>query len=209
MLALHKMIEANNECVGLITTTNQDKGSWVHDIKLNILYSIADKLSLNFYPFAIEQANYTDDFILQLLEFKKDEPFDAIVFGDIDILEHRQWCENLCRKVGVKAIFPLWQQCREDIICEFIDLGYQAIIKKVMKDKLDKTFLTRTLNYKLIEELKNSNVDVCGENGEYHTLVYNGPLFETEVLLKFGKFLENEYTYGIEVELADNSAINE
>lgn len=202
MLAVHRMVEAGHTCNGLITTTdNENIQSWVHNIDLTILKELACSLNMPFYPIGVNPDDYADDFKVALLKLKENVEYDAIVFGDIDIEEHREWCENLCREVNVRAIFPLWQEEREKLVLEFINAGYQAVIKKVMKDKLSKDFLSKQLDLNLIETLKKEDVDICGENGEYHTLVYDGPLFSKGLALSYQDITENEYSYDIGMKL--------
>lgn len=202
MLALHRMIKAGHTCNGLVTTTdNQNIRSWVHDINLTILEEMAKSLQLMFYPTGVNPDDYEEDFKEALLKLKETISYEAIVFGDIDIQEHRDWCENVCKAVNVEAIFPLWQEDREKLVLEFINAGYEAVIKKVMKDKLTKDFLAKPLDLKVIEELREVAVDVCGENGEYHTLVYDGPLFTKKLHLKYQEVSENEYSYDISMSL--------
>lgn len=201
MLAVSKMIEQGHNCSGLMTTTNEDIGSWFHDIDINILKQIATELGVNFYQASLKQESYSEMFEESLKKIKKNNDFDAVVFGDIDIQDHRDWCTQRCENIGVKAIFPLWQMDRITVVEEFINQGYQALIKRVDKNKLSKESLGKTLDNDLMNYFAEINIDVCGENGEYHTLVFNGPLFKKTVPLKLGKIIETENSYVLEVKL--------
>ena len=109
---------------------------------------------------------------------------EACVFGDIDIEGHRQWNISQCEEAGLDCILPLWKQDRESLVRETIEAGFKAMIKIVQCDLLDESFLGKDLTIPLIEEIKAAGADVCGENGEYHTFVYNGPIFKFPIPLE-------------------------
>lgn len=201
MLACHKMIEENHEMVAIMSTTNEDVGSWFHNIELNILANIALNLGVDFVPAKLPQEHYTEMFEEVLIDLKQKYDISAIVFGDIDIEEHREWCENRCQKAGLQAVFPLWQLDRRAVVDDFINLGYKAMIKKVAKDKLDASYLGKDLSNQIIEEFSNLKIDECGENGEYHTLVYDGPLFKDRVHLIIENQEETEFSFMLNVKL--------
>jgi uncharacterized protein (TIGR00290 family) len=100
------------------------------------------------------------------------------IFGDIDLEPHREWVERVCKICGIEARLPLWEMERTDIIHRFVESGFRAIICAVLLDKMDASWLGRELDTCFIEALKQRpDIDLCGENGEYHTFVYDGPLF--------------------------------
>jgi len=202
MLAMHKMITDGHVCEVIFTTTNKDIGSWFHDIDVDILKSIADSSNVEFIQADIEIEKY-DEMFEENLRFIKDKYLvDGIVFGDIDIIDHYNWCQQRCDNVGLKAVFPLWNEDRVKIVEEFIELGYKAIIKRVDKNKLPKNILKRQLDRDLLIEFEEYGIDLCGENGEYHTLVYGGPLFNNDINLQIKSVTETENTYVLDVSLA-------
>jgi len=110
------------------------------------------------------------------------------VFGDIDLQEHRDWVERVCRETGIKAILPLWQRKREELIKEFIDAGFKAVVCATNADYLGKEWLGRKVDKKFIEDLKDKGgVDLCGEKGEYHSFVFDGPVFKKAVRFTVGR----------------------
>ena len=103
---------------------------------------------------------------------------NAMVFGDIYLDEHKDWVERVCRDLGIRAIEPLWNNQARALVEEFIDLGFKAVVVSCQADRLGKEFVGRTVDKKFVAELIARNICPCGENGEFHTLVIDGPLFK-------------------------------
>ena len=125
------------------------------------------------------------------LEAFKNQDIQYGIFGDIDLDEHRKWEETVCEKAQMTAVLPLWQEDRKNLVKEFIDLGFKAKIVVVNKTMMSPEFLGRDLSHELLEEIEKTGADVCGENGEYHTVVYDGPLFKTPLNLNFSKEIKD------------------
>ena len=109
------------------------------------------------------------------------------VFGDIDLEDHRTWEEQVCATAGLAAWLPLWQQPRLDLLSELIDLGFKATIISIKADLLDRSFLGRVIDRTVVQQLLAAGVDPSGEEGEYHTVVTDGPLFKTPVPIRLGE----------------------
>ena len=105
----------------------------------------------------------------------------GMVFGDIFLQEHRDWVERVCGELGIEAILPLWNKDTEKIFTDFIDAGFEAIIVSAKDELIDKDWIGQRVDRKFLAYLKTKNIDPCGENGEYHTLVVNGPLFKRKI----------------------------
>ncbi len=106
---------------------------------------------------------------------------EGMVFGDIYMQEHRDWTERVCGEVGIEAVEPLWGRDTEDVLSEFIDAGFQAVIIGAQARVIDAEWIGRRVDKDFIEYLKNKNICPCGEKGEYHTLVINGPIFNKKI----------------------------
>lgn len=106
--------------------------------------------------------------------------FTHSVFGDIFLEDLRRYREEQLSKMGIKAIFPLWKMDTSELIQRFIKEGFKAITVCVNAKSLDKSFCGRIIDKQFLEDLPN-NVDPCGENGEFHTFVFDGPLFQNPV----------------------------
>jgi uncharacterized protein (TIGR00290 family) len=99
-----------------------------------------------------------------------------VLFGDIDLEEHKEWEEMVCTKAGLTAVLPLWQKERKALVLEMLKAGIETIIVSC-NEAMGKEFLGRKLSIELVEELESMNIDPCGEKGEFHTLVINAPFF--------------------------------
>ncbi len=193
-LALYRMLQQNHQAVGLLITINQaTQVSWFHLVPRIVIQKIADSLKIPVYFIESTGAqNYLDTYEETLKRASAETNAKICVFGDIDIQEHRDWCTERTNKVGMESIFPLWQEDRESLTHEFIDLGFEAIIKVVNTEFLPKDLLGQKLTKELVTQIKESGADPCGENGEYHTIVVDGPIFDKKVAIKHIEISEYE-----------------
>ncbi len=195
-LSLHKAVSSGASVQALLVSVNQtDTRSWFHGVSYPMMQAIAKSLHIPLYPVASNGTNYREKFV-EALQFWQGQGVTRAVFGDIDIEDHRTWCQQVSEEAGLEAVHPLWGQAREDLVFEFIDLGYKALIKTVSKKhKVPKEFLGRTLDRELVAELQDLNIDPCGEGGEFHTLVVDGPLYKEPVAWKDQGIYESEFGY--------------
>jgi len=105
----------------------------------------------------------------------------GMVFGDIYLQEHKDWVERVCRELGIEAIEPLWGQDPERVLLEFIDAGFEAVIVSAKSDLFDDKWIGQKVDREFLSRLKDNNIDLCGENGEYHTFVTDGPMFNKRI----------------------------
>ena len=98
------------------------------------------------------------------------------VFGDLWLEEHREWVERVCSEAGMEALLPLWGKIPEEVLKEFLAEGFFAVIVSV-KEGLPQRWLGKPLDASFLEEVKALGIDPCGERGEYHTVVLDGPIF--------------------------------
>ncbi|MGL6113977.1 diphthine--ammonia ligase [Cetobacterium sp. SF1] len=195
-LALDRMINQGHTPLALIITINKsNNSSWFHSISSNHMKEVANSLDIPLMLIECDGEDYEASFSEALKKFKEIGA-DSCVFGDIDIDAHREWCEKRCIEANLNAIFPLWNESREKLVYEFIDKGYNAVIKVVNLNYLPIDFLGKTLSKDVVESIKNNGADPCGENGEYHTFVYNGPLFKYPIKFSSKEKLKKD-NYGV------------
>lgn len=160
--------------------------SSAHRLNEDIIKAQVNALDLESTIGRAKFEDYEAVFVRNLEAFKSQD-IQYGIFGDIDLDEHRKWEETVCEKAQMTAVLPLWQEDRKKLVKEFIDLGFKARIVVVNKTMMSPEFLGRDLSHELLEEIEKTGADVCGENGEYHTVVYDGPLFKTPLNLNFSK----------------------
>jgi uncharacterized protein (TIGR00290 family) len=120
-----------------------------------------------------------------LAEYAK-QGVTTVVFGDVFLEDIRAYRENQLSKMGLKACFPLWKKHSLELAHEFLKLGFKAIITCVDSNAIDSSFVGRSFDKEFLSDLP-STVDPCGENGEFHSFVYNGPNFMEQILFTVGK----------------------
>ncbi|GHV50865.1 ATP-binding protein [Deltaproteobacteria bacterium] len=186
-LALYRAVKNGHKPTSLLTTYNEEAGrSWVHGVPAEVLDNVAELMGI---PLELvktgERDDYARDFEAALARLR-DRGTRACVFGDIDIQLHYDWCASRCEAAGLESLFPLWNGGRRELVHELIDSGFQAVITIVDTSKLSEKFLGQTLTRELAEKIAAEGADICGENGEYHTFVHDGPLFREPVKFTFG-----------------------
>jgi uncharacterized protein (TIGR00290 family) len=197
VLALYRAVKFGGEPVSLITTYNEAAGrSWFHGVPLEILDEVSESLAVPIKVVTTGPADdYGRDFERALIELKNSNAnlngIDSCVFGDIDIQAHQDWCDARCVTAGIDSIFPLWNENRASLVYELIDLGFKAVITIVNTTMLSAKYLGKTLTRELAAEIAADGADICGENGEYHSFVYDGPLFATPIDVTFGEIIVN------------------
>lgn len=190
VLALHHMIAQGHTPVALLVMANHSqKRSWFHGMDLKLMEEVAASLEIPLLLCHSAGEDYQEKMEAGLRQAKA-MGAEAAVYGDIDIEGHRQWCQERCDAVGLERIHPLWHRDREENTREAIDLGYQCLIKCVKNGVLPQDYLGKMLSLELLEEMKSRGIDVCGENGEYHTVVVGGPIFHSPVLYRCGEILD-------------------
>jgi diphthine-ammonia ligase len=121
---------------------------------------------------------------------------EGMVFGDIYLQEHRDWVEKVCGGLGIQAIEPLWGKNPRDILSSFMDYGFEAVVVAAQAEPIDENWIGRRVDEAFIGYLKAKRIDLCGENGEYHTLVTNGPVFQKRIRVVESKIIpRNNYWF--------------
>jgi uncharacterized protein (TIGR00290 family) len=120
----------------------------------------------------------------------------SVVFGDIFLEDVRKYREGNLSKIGMRGIFPLWKRDTYELARTFISLGFKTVITCVDSTVLDKKFVGRVFDERLLSELP-STVDPCGENGEFHSFVYSGPIFQYPIPHTIGEIVlrDNRFYY--------------
>ncbi|MBI5556091.1 MAG: diphthine--ammonia ligase [Deltaproteobacteria bacterium] len=180
-LALCHAIKQGGRPQSLFTMLTEDgRNSRSHGLPKSLLEQQARQLGLPIVFGSATWGGYETKFQAALRECRQ-QGIEHGVFGDIDVEPHREWCLRMCQAKGLGVFHPLWQRSRRELLREFIDLGFTAIIVVTQADKLGPEWLGRTIDDAAMRELAQTGIDICGELGEYHTLVTGGPLFKSEL----------------------------
>ncbi len=180
-LAAYRAANAGFEICGLLNMVRLDgKRSWSHGIKTWWLEMQATAMNLPLMQVKTSGSEYEAVFKNTLAAIKQ-KGIGTCVFGDIDFEEHYTWINRVCNEAGITPVLPLWGRNQNELIDEFIAAGFEARIvatnaeflgKEWLGRRLDKTFL-----YDLMQTAGSKTITPCGEAGEYHTLVLDGPMF--------------------------------
>jgi uncharacterized protein (TIGR00290 family) len=130
----------------------------------------------------------------QCLLARKAHGVNAVVFGDIFLEDLRAWREAELAQLGLRAIFPLWKRDTRGLIAEFIDRGFACVVCCVSDACLDERALGRTIDWPFVNGLP-ANVDPCGENGEFHTFAFDGPIFKEPIRYEVGRTVYRPIAY--------------
>ncbi len=175
----------------LLNVLNEEgKISRSHGIPSAILQAQADAAGLPIHLISSSWQEYEQRFTGALHQLKEQYQLSHAVFGDIDLQPHRDWEEKVCANAGLTAVLPLWQQDRRQLVLQMIESGIETIIVSCNR-AMGERFLGKKITLSLVEELEALGVDACGENGEFHTLVLNCPLFSQTVSVTINRTLQH------------------
>jgi uncharacterized protein (TIGR00290 family) len=184
-LALYELQRKHDhEILALLTTLTEE----YNRISMHGIRDILLEFQVNSLSLPVERVYLSKDSCNEEYEAKMSEVLQkylrvgvsGVVFGDIFLEDLRKYREDNLSKIGMKAIFPIWKRDTAELAYEFIDLGFKAIITCVDSHVLDRTFVGRYFDRQLLSEFP-SMVDPCGENGEFHSFVFDGPIFQKSV----------------------------
>ncbi|MBS1634335.1 MAG: diphthine--ammonia ligase [Bacteroidetes bacterium] len=198
-LALHKVLDQKQLRVASLFTTisREHQRVSMHGVRKELITRQAQSLGISsrkvYLPENLDMPVY-DTYMKHEMALMKQRGLDHVVCGDIFLEDLRKYREEKLSSAGIQAHFPLWKINTTDLLKEFIALGYKAVIVCVDQSKLDNSFLGRELNLELINDLP-AHVDPCGENGEYHSFVYDGPIFNEPINIRQGEVVERSYTH--------------
>ncbi|GAB2903024.1 diphthine--ammonia ligase [Microvirgula curvata] len=185
-LALWRAIAAGARPLALLNMSDESgQRSRSHGLRPEVLAAQADSLGIELLTGQASWADYEQVFVGALHGLRA-RGVEQVVFGDIDLDAHRFWEEKVCVRAGLQAWLPLWQASRRSLVDEMIGAGFVARLSTVREDALPASFLGRTLDADCVTELESLGVDPCGEGGEFHTVVVDGPLFRQPLTLQTG-----------------------
>jgi uncharacterized protein (TIGR00290 family) len=184
-LALWRAQQSGMPMARLITAMNESGSmSRSHGVPPELIAAQASALGIQVRFYDTSWKTYEEKFVSMLKE-AYDDGIRHAVFGDIDLVPHREWEEKVCAQAGLRAILPLWDESRVKLVREFLSLGFKAVVVCVNGNYLPSEFCGREFDEAFLADLP-PGVDACGENGEFHTFVYDGPAFARPVAFRRG-----------------------
>ena len=173
-----------------------------HGIPASILQAQAASLNLPIQLISSSWKEYEQKFTEALRALKQQYNLTHAIFGDIDLQDHRDWEEKVCAFAGLKAVLPLWQESRKALVLEMLSCGLKTLIVSC-NETMGERFIGTLLTEEIVEELESLGIDPCGENGEYHTLVINGPQFSNPLNIVVKQKLKHDNYWFADLALAE------
>jgi diphthine-ammonia ligase len=181
--AVYKTIQEGNEVTDLLIMMSDPSESIFHMIPATMLDAQSQAIGIPILKWTTTPDTYEQNFKKALLQMKA-KGLEGIVTGDVfDVALHEVgWLDRICKEVGLMPVRPLWHHDTHQILNEFINEGFKAILVRANADLLGMDWLGREINKEFFDDLlKLGTVDPCGENGEFHTFVTDGPIFKKRI----------------------------
>jgi len=196
-LALYHTLQAGEYIPDLLLTsvnTAFDRIS-MHGVRTSLLDKQAESIGIPLrkleLPEGLDMTDYNNIIRIAVTDLKA-QGYGHTTFGDIFLEDLRVYREQQLEPFGITAHFPLWKRDTTELLHEFLDLGFKTVIVCIKSELLDRSFAGRLIDRDFIKDLP-KNVDPCGENGEFHTFVYDGPIFRQSVDFTIGEVVYREY----------------
>jgi uncharacterized protein (TIGR00290 family) len=200
-LSLHELRKSGQyEVTALLTTITQDYDRvCMHGVRSVLLEQQAESIGVPAETMFISKNASNEEYesgMRQILEKYKAEGVCGVVFGDIFLEDLRKYREEKLSQIGMKGLFPIWKRDTAELACAFIDLGFEAVVTCADSNLLDSTLVGRPFDDQFLSMLPYA-VDPCGENGEFHSFVFDGPVFEQQIPHTTGEVVlrENGFYY--------------
>ena len=196
-LTLNRLLKTQEYDIQYLLTSVNTRFQRVsmHGVRENLLDQQARSIGIPLHKLMVPEMlsmEIYDNLMAQTLRQFKDEGIEYSIFGDIFLEDLKKYREERLAKLNIQGVFPIWKIPTDHLIKEFIDLGFKAVLVCVNERYLDKSFAGREIDKNFLKDLPN-NVDPCGENGEYHSFVYDGPIFKKPISFKRGEIVYRNY----------------
>ncbi|MFH6942533.1 diphthine--ammonia ligase [Flavobacterium sp. FlaQc-50] len=196
-LTLYKILQNPKYKIECLLTSVNEKYQRIsmHGVRIELLEAQAKSISIPLKVLQVPEMptmEVYENVMTQTLNELKKEGITHSVFGDIFLEDLRKYREDQLAKIGFQGVFPIWKIPTRELIQEFIQLGFKTIVVCVNERYLDKSFAGRIIDQDFINDLP-ENVDLCGENGEFHTFTFDGPLFSKPIDFEIGEIVYRKY----------------
>lgn len=196
--ALQQVLQENTfDIKYLLTSVNtQHKQVSMHGVREELLEKQGEAIGIPLKKLLLPEAPSMEEYNLLMttcMNKLKEEGITHSIFGDIFLEDLKKYREEQLEAIDMKAVFPLWKRNTKELANEFIQKGFKAVIVCVNEKHLGQSFCGRMLDEDFLHDLP-ANVDPCGENGEYHSFVFDGPIFKKPVDFKKGEIVHRIYS---------------
>jgi diphthine-ammonia ligase len=196
-LACYRAISSGLEIAYLLNFVDEDgKRSRSHGVPSYLLGMQAEAFGIAIVQVRTTWGKYERDMKVAVEELKM-EGVEGGIFGDMDLAEHRAWNERVCSELGIEAVFPVWKRDPEELMREFVEAGFEAY---VIATTLGEEWLGRKVDKAFINDMKQLGIHPCGESGEYHTFVTDGPLFKRAIKITDTKKVMRDGKWFLDIE---------
>lgn len=191
VLALYESMKVGEPIALIVMMEEEGKRSRSHGMPPELIQAQADSIGLPVYTAAASWEEYEDKFMV-LLEHAKRQGAEVLVTGDLDMPVDNCWHDKVTRNAGLQLGMPLWQKDHQEVAEACIDLGFTAVLVTVnLSLGMREDDLGRTLTRGYIKELQSRGIDPCGEGGEFHTTVIDGPIFRHPIPVRKGSIVKH------------------
>ena len=195
-LAFYKAKQQGTAIDALVTSVNTGTGRIsMHGVRRELLQQQTASIGLPLHTIELPEMpgmQAYEEAVHNTHRQLKKAGFTHAVFGDVFLEDLKVYRENLLRKDELQCLFPIWKMDSREVVKQIIASGFKAIIICVNSEFLDQSFCGRLLDEAFLNDLP-SHVDPCGENGEYHSFVFDGPVFSAPVKFTKGEIVFKEY----------------
>jgi uncharacterized protein (TIGR00290 family) len=195
-MALYRILKSREYEVTALLTTISDQFHRVsmHGVREELLekqaHATGQRLEKVMIPYPCPNSVY-EERMREVLTRWKTRGAPHVIFGDLFLEDIRRYREEKLSQLGITPVFPVWGEDTASLANEMLTVGFRAVITCVDSRKLDPKFAGREFNQSLLTELPKS-VDPCGENGEFHTFVYDGPIFKEPIPIRVGEIVNRD-----------------
>jgi uncharacterized protein (TIGR00290 family) len=199
--ALYKILQSDEfEIAGLHTVINEEtERVGMHGVNQALIEEQASAIGLPLTKLYLASSESHDAYIRLIADFYSQcasENIHAVVFGDIFLEDLKSFRDALLHVAGLRGIYPVWKMDTGIMIADFISSGFKTLICAANAKHFSEAAMGKTIDHAFINALPEA-VDPCGENGEFHTFVYDGPVFKKPVAFSMGEVVKKNYSYQV------------
>lgn len=188
-LTLHALRQMNEyKIVALLSNFNDDDRLVMHRVPRRLIEQQARAAGIPLYPVLLPSSPSNSEYEARMsaaLNHFQEQGISRVAHGDLFLEDVRQYRENNLARIGMRGLYPLWGQNTGELARRFVADGFKAVAVCVDTEQLDGSFVGRDLDESFFDDLP-ANVDPCGENGEFHTFVYDAPFFSAPIHFRRG-----------------------